>query len=124
LFVEIGVFSLRDLVFGTHPDSLDFVDSLPLPDLLLDHLGLWFVGLIFCVIEAVRFFLRSDFKFVIFVFNMFNLDLALYLLSVDWDLNFFLLSNVQTNGVVDKLRVLFDQVLDFAFISEFKSIFL
>jgi hypothetical protein len=112
------------LVLGAHPDSLDFVDSLPLPELLLDHLGGWFVSLFFSVIEAVRFFLGSDLKIVTFMIDVFNLNLAFWLLSVNWDLNLLLFSNVQTDGVVDEFRVLLDQVLDFSLISEFKSIFL
>jgi len=55
---------------------------------------------------------------------MLNLDLALWLFSLDWHFNFFLFGDIQTDGVVDKLRVLLDEVLDLGLISELKCVFL
>lgn len=115
--VEVEIFLFRDLRAVSEPDSFDFVDKLPLPDLFSDSLCGFLGGFFF----SSFLFLRD---LEVFLLSKFGLSLSLCngIFILNFLANF--LGKVEIDRVVDELGVLLNEILDFVLFYELNSVIL
>lgn len=110
--VEVVVLFLSDVRLFSQPQSLDLVDSFPLPNLFSNSLGLGLLGLLL-VFGRLGFTLILDFSIIGlggFLIDGFLLD-GLFGFLIGDGLSDFL-GEEKLDGVLDELGVFLDEVLD------------
>ena len=105
--VEAAVLVLRDVGLLSQPDGFDLVDSVPLPDLLGDSLGLGLFGSF--LLGRLGFTLVLDFGVILL--SLISCGLSGFLLLIGNLLADFL-GEEKLDGVLDELGVFLHEVLD------------
>jgi hypothetical protein len=82
-FIEVVVLALLNLVFASHPNSLDLIDQLPIPHSLVDSLGLLFFLLWFITWLLLAFIFDLGVT-IILLLGIFTIFFFLVLLIIDF----------------------------------------